>query len=764
LATGAPGRESVIPAQAGIQRDAPRWLGIGIVLVIYLMLGVLYSVTTPLFEASDELWHYPFVKRLADGQGLPVQTLDQVGPWRQEGSQPPLYYALAGLLTRWVDTSDAEALRWLNPHADIGMLTRDRNVNMVIHTAREAWPYRGTSLAVHLVRWMSVLLGAVTVLAGYLLARELFPRDRMVALGAACLTAFNPMFLFVTASVNNDALVIALSAVCLWLMVRYLTRTPTPWQWALLGVLLGLASLSKASALGLVALAALTGVVVAWRERSWRRLVVAGVCIALPLALIGGWWYYRNWQLYRDPLGLTAFVAIVGPRHPVPTLRQLLGEWQGFVMAYWGFFGGVNVAAPGWVYWSLSILGLLGLPGLGVFVWRALRERAQAVGQWQQLGLVMLWPCVVFASLVRWTLMTIASQGRLMFSALTALCLLTATGLAALAPRRARWVWPALMSTVMLAAAIAMPLVTIRPAYARPALISEADIPATATRLDVTYGGVMRLLAYQSDRAQLAPGEQVAVTLYWQALAPMTLDYTVFVHLLAANDLIIGQRDMYPGQGTYPTTLWSPGETIADTYVVPISSAALTPAEAEFEVGLYDVKTGARLPVTDAAGQALGDNVRFGRVTLPQRVVDGIPNPMRLNLGDRIALVGYELDRTSAAPGEALHLTLYWQALRTIESNYSVFTHLLGPNAYIAAQMDGWPQQGASPTASWQKGQLVRDPYVLTVAADAPAGVYELEVGLYDADGRLSLLGKGGFVQDNRILLGRVRVAPPGDE
>jgi hypothetical protein len=78
--------------------------------------------------------------------------------------------------------------------------------------------------------------------------------------------------------------------------------------------------------------------------------------------------------------------------------------------------------------------------------------------------------------------------------------------------------------------------------------------------------------------------------------------------------------------------------------------------------------------------------------------------------------------------------------------------------------MDGWPQQGASPTASWQKGQLVRDPYVLTVAADAPAGVYELEVGLYDADGRLSLLGKGGFVQDNRILLGRVRVAPPGDE
>jgi len=184
--------------------------GVGLILVLFLGLGCLYSVTTPVFEASDELWHYPFVERLASGQGLPVQRTDQLGAWRQEGSQPPLYYALGALLTRGIDTSDMATVRWINPHADIGTITRDRNVNMVIHTSHEAFPYRGTVLAIHVVRWMSVLAGAITVLAGYLLAGQVFPGDRIVALATASVTGFNAMFTFISASVNNDSLVIML--------------------------------------------------------------------------------------------------------------------------------------------------------------------------------------------------------------------------------------------------------------------------------------------------------------------------------------------------------------------------------------------------------------------------------------------------------------------------------------------------------------------------------------------------------------------------
>ena len=49
------------------------------------------------------------------------------------------------------------------------------------------------------------------------------------------------MFLFVTTSVNNDALIIMLCSLSLWLMVRTVVKSPTAAQWALLGVLLGLA-------------------------------------------------------------------------------------------------------------------------------------------------------------------------------------------------------------------------------------------------------------------------------------------------------------------------------------------------------------------------------------------------------------------------------------------------------------------------------------------------------------------------------------------
>jgi len=172
----------------------------------YALLAVVYSLVTPLFEASDELWHYPMVQYVADHDfGLPAQDPASPGPWRQEGGQPPLYYYLGALLTRWIDTSDMEALRRINPHPDIGVVVPDGNANMVVHDAgRESFPWRGTALAMHLARFLSVLMGLGTVLLTYALGRELFPATPAIALAAAAFTAFNPMFLFISGVINSD--------------------------------------------------------------------------------------------------------------------------------------------------------------------------------------------------------------------------------------------------------------------------------------------------------------------------------------------------------------------------------------------------------------------------------------------------------------------------------------------------------------------------------------------------------------------------------
>lgn len=92
-----------------------RHLGLVLVMVTFALLGIIYSVTTPILEASDEAFHFAFVEHLGRGGALPVQYLDRVGPWRQEGSQPPLYYWLASLITRRVDTSDFQQVHRLNP-------------------------------------------------------------------------------------------------------------------------------------------------------------------------------------------------------------------------------------------------------------------------------------------------------------------------------------------------------------------------------------------------------------------------------------------------------------------------------------------------------------------------------------------------------------------------------------------------------------------------------------------------------------------------
>ncbi len=747
------------PAARGPHRR--QYLGIALILVAFAALATTYSVTTPILEASDEAFHYAFVEHLARGGSLPVQDPATVGPWRQEGSQPPLYYALAALVTRMVDTSDWSEVHRLNPHADLGVVKADRNLNIIVHTARERFPWRGTVLAIHVVRGLSVLMGLVTVLAAWLLARTIVPGDPVVALGTAAFTAFNTQYLFITSSVNNDALVVMLCALCLWLMVRYVARPPAAGGWMVLGLLLGLAALSKASALGLLPLAVAVAGYVAWRERSWRRFLVAGISIALPALLVSGWWFARNWRLYRDPLGLNAFVAVAGARYPVPTLGQLFAEWPGFVKSYWGLFGALNVPLPDWAYVALSVMGCLGLLGVPMAVWRTHRRGGLDGPRWVQWGLLAAWPVVVGVSLLRWSSMTMGSQGRLVFSALTALSLLMVAGLSALLPRR-RSVLPGLAVALMLGIAVMVPTRVIPPAYAQPAVLSEQQVAGLSPRVDATFGDSIRLLSYRVDREEASPGDRVAVTFYWQCLRAMDTDYSVFLHLLDGNDVIVAQRDMYPGQGTYPTSLWAPGDVFADTFILALPPTAHTPLDGQFAAGFYRYGEGSRLPVTDGAGQPSGDMLRFGRLVLPRKVVDGIPNPMQIDLEDGVRLVGYDLDRSAARPGETVHLTLYWQARGSVSRNYSVFTHILGEEHRLWAQSDGWPQGGNAPTSAWQEGQVIPDPYELTLYPDTPAGVWEIEIGLYDEQGtRLKVLDPAGHVVGDRVVLGHVRVIPP---
>ncbi|MEJ2207806.1 MAG: hypothetical protein P8129_02070, partial [Anaerolineae bacterium] len=124
--------------------------------------------------------------------------------------------------------------------------------------------------------------------------------------------------------------------------------------------------------------------------------------------------------------------------------------------------------------------------------------------------------------------------------------------------------------------------------------IGEREAPPQSEHtVEATFGGAIRLLGY--DLAAMSGGEGLVLTLYWQAVAPVERDYTVFVHLVDAGDQILAQGDGPPLAGGYPTSYWRPGELVVDPHAIefdgPMDGYRLL-------VGLYTLDDGQRLPVT----------------------------------------------------------------------------------------------------------------------------------------------------------------------
>ncbi|MBI5876340.1 MAG: hypothetical protein HZB53_01715 [Chloroflexi bacterium] len=139
-------------------------------------------------------------------------------------------------------------------------------------------------------------------------------------------------------------------------------------------------------------------------------------------------------------------------------------------------------------------------------------------------------------------------------------------------------------------------------------------LPVTPKRLlNADFEGEIRLVGY---RVADSPDRQkpFQLTLVWQALKPVSRDYTLFIHLNDANGKRVSQRDRRPGNGSYPTTVWSPGDIVIETYEVWPESVR---GSLQFALGWYDRVDGARARVLDAAGRPLADNVTFAAEGTP---------------------------------------------------------------------------------------------------------------------------------------------------
>ncbi len=728
------------------------------VLLFYTIFGILFLVSTPIFEASDERWHFGMVEHLAENNfQLPEQDLEDLEAaqstiYRQEASQPPLYYWVSALITLPIDLDDSDQYRIVNPHAQTGNPLSWGNKNMFMHEGVEL---SGTPLAVYVLRILGLAMGAVTVWAVYNTAKIAAPHRPPVAIVAAVLTAFNPMFLFIAASVNNDNLVIMLNSLAIWLALLTMRDGFDTRRSLLIALLIALAALTKLSALVLVPVIALGALWVAQRDKNWRGLLILGASMLIFWAVIAGWWYLRNLTLYGELFGTATMAAVAGPRDGF-TFATLLNEFQGFRLSYWGVFGGFNILTSGFFYALMdfavfmAIFGVLFLVAQLVSIRDFSYARRELTSVLFLLGILLVGLLAFFS----WTSQTFASQGRLLFPYMAAISPLLAIGfseviwwlLFLLSPPDRSFIraeeavpegvlreslqWPLRFLGVF---ALLIPLLTIAPQYRPPE--PQTTLADDYTSVYARYGDI-ELIGYDTIDRRYFPGESVRVTLYWRVLEQSEEDYSLGIVLVDPVGNPLGSIDTYPGAGTLRTSTWQEGAIYADTYEIRIGRVSDARYPLRLLVNWYDETPEDRLEIVSRDDAAL-DSVLLNVGAL----VSASPTAGSLIAGVSLSDVESierdfegKLRLLSFLPTPEFVIDVQWETAQTPESDYTAFMHIVNAEGELVGQSDVFP---ILPTHYWRYGER----YVITHAVrffddTLPEGVYQVNVGWYLNDGK----------------------------
>ncbi len=677
-----------------------------------------YSIVTPAFETPDEPGHFRYVQQLAGGAGLPVQGKD--GDLDPEFSQPPLYYAVQAGLARLIP-EQGQRVPDFDHHNPYQNATALGNVNLYAHTG-ETFPWSGQLLRLHAMRLLNLLFAAGILLAVFGIAREL-GLSRWPALASAATLGLLPQFDFIAGALNADNAVAAASADALYLLLRWLQRPPGPRLAGVLGLAVAAALLSKLSG------AAVLGVVLAamlWRAAADRKPAAAfDAAVVAAIAMAGaGWWYVRNLFLYGDLLGWQPMLAAIGamrrpePLSPFGAAAQLLGQRATAL----GVFGWNNLRLPEPVYLAADAVALLAAIGLLACLVPPRWDKARVRGP----ALLAAWAALFAASLVRWVeVNTDAAQWRLLLPAFPALAVLAVIGLARL------WRGLAALLPVSLAGlSLASLGLVIHPAYTPDAAYAGPIQHQVGAR----FGDRLELAGYDDPQPRNpAPGQPVALTLYWRVLQPLDQDDVVDLAALDVDGRQGLKETTWPEYGRAPTAGWTPGAVVRDRHVLA-GAGSLAPGAWQLMLDVFQPLEGApRLPL--ASG---GTTLNVGRFLVPAQ--PAVPSAPAASFDGGLDLVGHA---EAFDPAGALAVNLTWRATAPPARDYTVFVHLLDSSGKLAAQDDSQPAAGRFPTSLLPAGGAVPNDLHKLDVASLPAGGYRVEAGLYDSQTGVRLKLRG---------------------
>jgi Predicted membrane protein (DUF2142) len=369
-----------------------------------------WALITPPFQAPDEPDHFAYTQSIVERGQAPSRNPD--APLRRWSSAETLALEAVDFLTDhraadsrppWLSVQErsytAQAAR-LDPLANDGGGNETAATHGPIYYAALAPAYAlaGSSpfSQLTLMRLASALIAALTVLFTFLLARELAPARVWLAVLAALLVAYQPMYGFISGSVNNDVGVNAAAAALELLLIRMLRRGITVPLGALTGALLLALPSIKGTGLSLYPVAALTFLAVLWRRhskadlRGWGALAGSAIVVGeLAARLLGGVRPVST-DVGTSAIGANASTsaissnagAVSGALHHIPDFLSYLWQvflprlpfmtrhfpasvypaFEIFVERGWATFGWYTVSFVHWVYVVILIAMLAVVP------------------------------------------------------------------------------------------------------------------------------------------------------------------------------------------------------------------------------------------------------------------------------------------------------------------------------------------------------------------------------------------------------------------
>jgi hypothetical protein len=701
--------------------------------VALIALALVYSVVTPIFEGPDEIWHYAFADHMANGGGLPVFDAAQPATFLRNGAHPPLYYWSIAALIAPIDRSDFPTdyrFNLANPLVTKG--GQSDRPNLFIHTAREDFPYRNATLAAHIARLISVILGAITIVGVWVVARRLLRGNDRLALIATALAAFVPQFVYGVATINNDALAAAAATWTLYALLRWMDDRSVKWS-IITGVSLGVTLLSKIGMIALVPLPALALLlakdinhegaktqgntkkslrvfVSSWfHSRQWSLILRAAAIMYGVAFIVAGWWYLRNWTLYGDPLAWREWQALVGAGRVPPTPMDFIRDMIGLFGTFWADFS-LRVDRMLWpIFGAIVLVALVGL------IRRAIKRDWPAL---DRVGVIiaLAWFGLLLAAAVRYSFSIYNIHGRLLYPAMTAIGTTLALGLSGWP--RSKWIIGSVLAIEMLISVLS-PFVIIQPAYARPIISS---MPSNTRPVTARFGGVFELTGYRIKNERVNADEPVDVITYWRRRDGLSLvgDLRAVVVIVQPDGGVMGHADVVLGSDAYPTSVWQPDERIVAEISVPTKASA--PAVANVSLGVHGES--AKLIPSD-----VGETIGLGRIVVKNDQPCQIDHPANVTFGGSIKLIGYRIEQSKIV-GDPARVILCWESIQPTPIGYTVFVHVPVENGVITA--DAQPRGGNYPTSAWTAGEQIEDSHPLPAVVDLT--IKQVSIGLYRLD------------------------------